>query len=255
MMAWETLATIPGRPGSRPLSLHRRGREYVIRAGGFELMSSWRSGSEAALARLAGETLDAPRPAPSKGFVGSGSARSGRAGVQRVLVGGLGMGFTARAALEAFPDARVQVVEIEARVVDWNRRWLAPLAGHPLDDPRLDVLVDDLANVIEGAAVGADHGRFDVILLDVDNGPEALSRRRNARLYSSGGLTRTARALRLDGLVAYWSAGPDDAFGKRLVRAMERVETHRVPAGVGSRARARHTIWLARPRAREHPSA
>ena len=248
MIAWETLSTIPGKPGSRPLSLHRRGQEYVIRAGGLELMSSRRSGSEAALARLAGAALDAMRPEASDSRRDAESMRSDGNGARRILVGGLGMGFTAAAALEAFPHARIDVVEIEDRIVDWNRRWLATSSGHPLDDPRLRVLVDDLSNVIEQAAIGPESGRFEVILLDVDNGPEALSRRRNARLYSSDGLARTARALDPDGVAAYWSASPDDAFGKRLARAMERVETHRVPARAGSRARARHTIWLAQPR-------
>ena len=247
MIAWETLSTIPGRPGSRPLSLHRRGQEYVIRAGGVELMSSRRSGSEAALARLAGAALTTTRPAPLDAPGHSGSARTEGDEARRILVGGLGMGFTAAAALETFPHARIDVVEIEDRIVDWNRRWLAPLAGHPLDDPRLGLLVDDIGKVIDWAAAGPVCGRFDVILLDVDNGPEALSRRRNARLYEPDGLARTARALRSDGVAAYWSAGPDEAFGKRLAGAMERVESHRVPPHARSRGRARHTIWLARP--------
>lgn len=248
MIAWETLSTISGKPGSRALSLHRRGQEYVIRAGGLELMGSHRSGSEAALARLAGAALDATRLAPSKVFGESDSPRIGPNEARRILVGGLGMGFTAAAALETFPHARVEVVEIEDRIVDWNRRWLAPIAGRPLDDPRLEMIIDDLSNVIERTAAGPACGRFDVILLDVDNGPEALSRRRNARLYAPSGLARTACALRPDGVAAYWSAGPDEAFGKRLARTMERVETHRVPPHARPRSRARHTIWLARPR-------
>lgn len=248
MIAWETLATSPDEPGARPLSLHRRGQEFVIRAGGLELMSSRRSGSEAALARLAGAALEATRPASPDSVGALDAARTGGNEARRILVGGLGMGFTAAAALETFPHARIDVVEIEDRIVDWNRCWLAPVAGRPLDDPRLHLLVDDLSNVIESAVTGPACDRFDVILLDVDNGPEALSRRRNARLYVPSGLARTARALRPDGVVAYWSAGPDEAFGKRLARVMERVETHRVPPHARSRGRARHTIWLARPR-------
>ncbi len=249
MIAWETLSTISGSPGSLPLSLHRRGQEYVIRAGAVELMSSHRSGSEAALARLAGAALATTQPAAVDAPGHSDSARTEADAARRVLVGGLGMGFTAAAALETFPHARIDVVEIEDRIVDWNRRWLAPLANRPLDDPRLDLLVDDIGKVIACAAAGPACGRFDVLLLDVDNGPEALSRRQNARLYEPDGLAMTARALRPDGVAAYWSAGPDEAFGKRLARSMEHVEIHRVPPHTGSRGRARHTIWLARPHA------
>jgi len=248
MIAWETLSTIPANSGALPLSLHRRGEEYVIRAGGIELMSSRRSGSETALARLAAAALDVTWNAEAEIAGQSASISPDGSQSRRILVGGLGMGFTAAAALAAFPDAHICVAEIEGRIVDWNRSWLAPLAGRPLEDPRLELLVEDLSSTLDRSAAGPPCSRFDAILLDVDNGPEALSRARNARLYEPGGLGRTARALRPDGVAAYWSAGPDEAFGKRLTRTMKAVETHRVPPHGRSRGRARHTIWLGRPR-------
>lgn len=247
MIAWEELARVPAQHGGRSLSLHRRGDELVIRADGIELMSSRRTGSEEALARLA---RDAFHP----------SVRGDRHSIQepaiqeratpplrqRVLVGGLGMGFTAAASLAAFPDARVIVAEIAEPVVDWNRRWLAPLANLPLDDPRLDIHVIDVRSLIEVAAAGPASSRFDAILLDVDNGPEALSRRANAGLYDAPGLAATLDALRPGGVVGYWSAGPDDAFTRRLERVAASLEMHRVPSrGKGSRTRARHAIWIA----------
>ncbi|MHA7837969.1 MAG: spermidine synthase [bacterium] len=246
MIGWENLASAPACEGGRPLSLHRRGDEYVIRAGGVALMSSRQSGSEVALARLARRALEAD-PATEGGLSARRCDATAQDGARRVLVGGLGMGFTAAAALEAFPDARIVVAEIEAHVVDWNRRWLAPLAGSPLDDPRLEVVVEDVHALVGSAAREPDGLRFDAILLDVDNGPEALSRRSNERLYAPEGIASAARALRSGGVLAIWSAGPDASFGKRLARLGGELQTHRVSPRAGSRGRARHTIWLARP--------
>ncbi len=204
------------------LRLYRRGDEYSIMiVGGGELMNSRMHGSEDALAELGCRHL-AGRTQP------------------RVLVGGLGMGFTLAAALgQVGPDAKVVVAELVPAVVRWNRDYLGPFAGHPLDDPRSTVSVGDVA-----ALLRKEHAAFDAILLDVDNGPEGLTHRANDWLYSVEGLEAAFDALRPDGVLAVWSAGPDDAFSDRLRRVgflvdVKRVRAHR--AGKG----ASHVIWLA----------
>src|SRR5262249_25019885 len=160
----------------------------------------------------------------------------------QVLIGGLGMGFTLRAALDILPaDAIVRVAELVPAVVDWNRGPLAPQANHPLDDPRVEVIEADVAEVIRAAAgqnaasfkaAGrpASQDRFDAILLDVDNGPIALTAASNAALYAARGLTAARAALRPGGTLAVWSATDDSAFERRLQAAGFRVQRHRVQA-------------------------
>ncbi len=212
-----TVATAVTADGTS-LSLHQRGEEWLIRAGGADLMSSRMHGSEEEMARL---------------------ARVSRPDA-RVLVGGLGMGFTLRAALENLPaGGRVTVCELAAAVVDWNRGPLGPLAGHPLDDPRVTLVVDDVTAVLR-----ATPGTWDVILLDVDNGPDAFTQAGNAALYAPEGLKRARMALRPGGVVAYWSAYDAPDFPKRLERAGLRPEVHRVRAHAGKGAR--HVIFLGR---------
>ncbi len=206
-------------PGGGVLKLARRGAEFSIRLDGAELMNSRLSGSEAALATLA-------------------FARLGAAA--RVLIGGLGMGFTLRAALAvAGPDARLEVVEIAPAVIAWARGPMAALHGDSLDDPRVTLTQADVA-----ATIAAGPARYDAILLDVDNGPEAMSRRANDALYADGGLRAARRALRPGGVLAVWSVARDPAFTRRLRNAGFATEEHTVRASATGRG-ARHTIWVA----------
>ena len=220
MIPWEHLDTAPIPDSDGSLRLMRRGNEYSIMTGGTELMNSRLSGSEKSLAALACAKI-AGRVAP------------------RVLIGGLGMGFTLRAALDALPsDASVIVAEIVPQVVDWARGPLAPLFGDCLDDPRVTVRLGDVAAPIREA-----DGSFDAMLLDVDNGPGGLDRAANDDLYGAEGLLLARRALTPGGVLAVWSAAPNDAFF-RLLRRSFTVEEKRVSA-TGTGKGARHVIWLA----------
>lgn len=207
-------------PGGGELRLKRRGSEFSIMLGANELMNSRLSGSEEALATLAAERLAGQR-AP------------------RVLIGGLGMGFTLRAALRAFPAGTgVEIVELVPKVVEWARGPMAEIFAGSLDDPRVLVTVADVASVIRGA-----RSRYDAILLDVDNGPDGLTIPENDMLYGETGLALAQAALKPGGLLGVWSQGPDRRFTQRLGRAGFTVEEIAVPAGRG-RGR-RHVIWLA----------
>src|SRR6266566_626008 len=180
-------------PEGDEMALTRHGSEYVILASGQSLMSSRMHGSEEALATFAcgrARTLEEPC----------------------VLVGGLGMGFTLRATLDLLPpDATVVVSELVPAVVDWNRGPLGPLAGHPLKDRRVRVHVGDVA-----VTLGAGPGRFDAVLLDVDNGPAAFTSSDNAWLYGDKGLAAARAALKTGGVLAVWSAREDRKFEQRL---------------------------------------
>ena len=221
MIPWQEIdrASVPGEPA--PLVLLRHGTEFVIRIGPHALMSSRAHGSEEALAEWAC----------------GGIADRNRA---RVLIGGLGMGFTLAAALTQLrPDARVVVAELVAAVIEWNRGPLAHLAGRPLEDPRVSTREADVAEVIRVA-----NSDFDAILLDVDNGPAGLTRASNDRLYTHGGLREAWRALRGGGVLGVWSVAPDREFARRLGEAGFSVEQRIVRA---RRTRGgRHTLWLAR---------
>jgi spermidine synthase len=198
----------------------RRGSEYSIMTGGTELMNSRLSGSEKSLAALACAKI-AGRTAPT------------------ILIGGLGMGFTLRAALEVLPsDASVIVAEIVPQVVDWARGPLSDLFGDSLDDPRVTIRLGDVATPIREA-----DGSFDAMLLDVDNGPGGLDRPANDDLYGVDGLLIARRALTPGGVLAVWSAAPNDAFF-RLLRRSFSVEEKKVSA-TGTGKGARHIIWLA----------
>jgi spermidine synthase len=219
VIPWEELGRARA-PDGAELVLCRRGEELVIRAGGRDLMSSRMHGSEEELARRACAGL------------GDGA---------RVLVGGLGLGYTLRAALDALPaGASVTVAELVPAVVDWNRGPLAPLAGRPLDDPRVTVEVADV-----GAVIRRPGKRWDAILLDGDNGPVALTRRGNQALYGATGLSVARAALRLGGTLGVWSASPDDAFAARLRRAGFEVTVATVPAR-GPAGGSRHTLFFGR---------
>ncbi|MDR5891663.1 hypothetical protein QC820_02455 [Halomonas mongoliensis] len=214
-------ASIPGK-GSE-LRLLQRNDEFSIRIAGApgELMNTRLHGSEDALAELACERI-ADRPGA------------------RVLVGGLGMGFTLAAALAVLgEDAEVVVAELVPGVVEWNRGPLGAAAGHPLDDPRTRVSLGDVGELLR-----RESGGFDAIMLDVDNGPEGLTRRENDWLYSPNGLAAAQAALRPDGVLAVWSAGQDPAFTERLRRIGFLVETVTVRAHRPGKG-AKHCIWLA----------
>ncbi|MBU0583063.1 MAG: hypothetical protein KKB66_11170 [Alphaproteobacteria bacterium] len=220
MIPWVHLGTakVPG--GGEELRLKRRGSEFSIMLGTNELMNSRLSGSEEALASLSIQKIAAStRP--------------------KILIGGLGMGFTLRAALAELADgARVEVAEIVPAVIAWARGEMAEVFGNCLGDPRVAIHEGDVGQMIRAAA-----GGYDAILLDVDNGPEGLSRSSNDSLYSAAGLAAAWKALRPGGVLAVWSSGPDAGFTRRLRQAGFAVEE------VGVRARgkrgARHTIWLA----------
>jgi spermidine synthase len=222
MLPWTLLdsAQIPGDGGE--MRLHQRGSEYSIRVGGYELMNSRVYGSEDALAEIVCERLPSPT---------------------RILIGGLGMGYTLAGVLRR-TNAKTEVVvaELVPAVVQWNRGPLAPLASNPLADPRTIVREEDVLRVIQEAPRA-----FDAILLDVDNGPSALTAKANDRLYGSRGLQAAAAALRPNGILAVWSAGPDPAFTKRLQQAGFTAEEVRVRAR-GKAGGSRFLIWLARRR-------
>ena len=223
MIPWKHLATAKI-PDGGELRLMQRGAELSIMSGSIELMNSRLSGSEKALASLA-------------------CARVGERPNAKMLVGGLGMGFTLRAALaELGPDAKVTVAELVPAVVTWARGPMAELFEGCLDDPRVQVREGDVAQVIrEARAV------FDAILLDVDNGPGGLNRDTNDQLYSAAGLSAARRALRPGGVLAVWSAGRDAGFTRRLHSVGYAAEEVEVRATGGKRG-ARHVIWVATPR-------
>ena len=221
MIRWEKIDTagIPGTEGE--LRLMRRGREFSIMLGTNELMNSRLSGSEEALATLAAKKIDkVERP--------------------HFLIGGLGMGFTLRAALKVLgPEATVTVSELVPAVVTWARGPMAAIFGDSLSDPRVSIKEVDVADVIER------HPRsFDAILLDVDNGPEGLTRKANDALYDVSGLKLAHTALRRGGVLAVWSSGPNAKFPKSLSRAGFAVNEIAVRA-TGRGRGVRHVIWIA----------
>jgi len=222
MTPWILLdsAQVPGNGGE--LRLYQRGDEFSIRIVGHgELMNSRTHGSEDTLAeQTCARLVDGLHP--------------------RMLIGGLGMGFTLAAALRHVGDhAQVIVAELVPAVVAWNRGPLGEHAGHPLQDPRVTVHEGDVAHILK-----AEQQTFDAILLDVDNGPAGLTRRENDWLYSMNGLNAAYIALRPQGVLAVWSAGPDNAFMQRLRKVGFEVEEVRVRAH-GTKG-ARHIIWFAR---------
>lgn len=221
MIPWIHLDTaeVPGSGGD--LKLWRRGDEFSIRLGSAELMNSRLSASEKALATLAADRIkDRARP--------------------RVLIGGLGMGFTLGAALDALPvGASVVVAELVPAVVAWARGPMAEIFGDSLADPRVTIVQDDV-----GALIRSGRGGYDAMLLDVDNGPEAMTRASNDGLYGPEGLGDARAALKSGGVLAVWSQGPDKAFGTRLFKAGFVVDERRVRAHRAGKG-ARHVIWLA----------
>lgn len=224
MKPWQILAEAEA-PDGEALVLSRRGHEFLIRAGGHDLMSSRDDLSARALAEIGCSAL----------------AEAGLPATPRVLIGGLGMGFSLAAALERLPaNATVEVAELVPAVVEWNRGPLAELAGAPLDDPRTRVLVGDVAELIAAA-----RARWDAVLLDVDNGPDALAHEQNAALYRREGLRHAHRALRPGGIYGVWSYSDQGSFARTLEAAGFAASV--VPVANRGRNRGRrHFIWLGR---------
>lgn len=222
MTPWTLIdsAQVPGNGGE--LRLYRRGGEFsIVLVGRGELMSSRVHGSEEALAVQT-------------------CARLADSQQARLLIGGLGMGFTLAAALQVLGvQSRVEVAELIPAVVAWNRDPLGPLAGQPLDDPRVTVREGDIARLLTAGSQA-----YDAILLDVDNGPEGLTRKQNDWLYDTEGLNAAYAALRPGGVLAVWSAGPAPEFMPRLRKVGFEAEETRVRAH-GAKG-ARHVIWFGR---------
>ena len=221
MIPWLQLDTarVPG--ADVQLRLMQRGAEFSMRLGQNELMSSRLSGSEEALATLACRRIEAvKRP--------------------HLLIGGLGMGFTLRAALAVLgSDARIMVAELVPAVIGWARGPMADIFGDSLDDPRASIREADVVDVIR-----SHDSAFNAILLDVDNGPEGLIRKANDALYDLKGLNAIRRALRPGGVLAVWSSRPNPLFSKRLRVAGFDVNEVAVRATT-KRSGARHVIWFA----------
>ncbi|KEZ19931.1 Spermidine synthase [Sphingobium yanoikuyae] len=208
-------------PGGQELRLYRRGGDFMIVLDRNELMSSRMSGSEKALALMTLERL------------------GNRAGLH-MLIGGYGMGFTLRAALaEMDAKAQITLAELVPEIIEWARGPMVDLAAGCLDDPRVRLVMDDVAHVI-----AAGHGSYDAILLDVDNGPDGLTADANDRLYTNAGLSSAMRALKPGGILAIWSAGSDAAFTRRLQNAGFAVEEVAVKARDNGKG-PRHVIWFA----------
>jgi spermidine synthase len=208
-------------PGGEDLRLFRRGDDFMIVLERNELMNSRMSGSEEALATMTCERLEG-RTAP------------------HLLIGGYGMGFTLRAALAMLgKDAVLTVAELVPEIIAWARGPMEALAAGCLDDPRVKLVHGDVAKVIE-----AGRDVYDAILLDVDNGPDGLTRDQNDRLYSMRGLAIARAALKPGGILAVWSAAPDNAFARRLGDAGFAVEEVAVRARTNGKG-PRHVIWFA----------
>jgi len=218
MKPWKVIDRAPA-PGGGELVLHQRGEEFAIRVNGRELMSSRQHGSEEKMAEVACARLAGKHP--------------------RVLLGGLGLGYTVRATLDRLPsNAEVVVSELIPAVITWNQGVLAPLAGRPLEDPRVRVEARDVGELLREA-----EGEYDAVLLDVDNGPEALTQEGNRWLYGERGLTAIQRALKPRGVVVVWSASPDRAFATRLRRVGFDTEVVETPAR-GKGGGPMHTLFI-----------
>jgi spermidine synthase len=220
MKPWLLLgsARIPGDGGE--MRLYQRDTEFSIRIGSYELMNSRMHGSEDALASLVCDRLSEPAP--------------------RILVGGLGMSFTLQAVLERCgPSASVVVSELVPEVVTWHRGPLSVVSRGAIEDPRVVIREEDVARVMR-----AERNAFDAILLDVDNGPAGLTSKQNDRLYESAGLAVAKASLRAGGMLAIWSAAPDERFTRRLKDAGFATEEVQVRGRDGKRG-PRHVIWIA----------
>ena len=217
MIPWEFLAEASV-PGGETLKLSKRGEEFSIRVDGYELMNSRAHGSEEVLAQEGIKRLKGDTP-------------------KKILIGGLGMGYTLRAALDAAGEEdTITVAELVPELVEWNRNHYGHLAGHPLNDPRTKVFVGDVGDAMA-------QGPWDAILLDVDNGPDGLTRSENSSLYSRQGLLKAKGHLAPGGILGVWSAHDDPAFTSRLKKCNMKVDIVRIKARI--KRGSRHTLWYA----------
>lgn len=222
MTPWTLLDSAPIPSGGGELRLHRRADEFMISiVGGGVLMTTRMHGSEDVLAERA-----------CNGLASSSSVN--------VLIGGLGMGFTLASALSHLgAEAQVTVAELVPKVIQWNQGELGEAAGKPLGDQRVTVFAGDV-----GILIRKDSRTYDAIILDVDNGPDGLTRKDNNWLYTHKGLMASFAALRPCGVLAVWSAADDRRFSERLKKVGFAVET--VHVGAHNNKGQKHTIWLAR---------
>jgi len=220
MKARVKLATARTPDGSE-MVLRQHDRDFSIRINGQELMNSRQHESELELARLGCAPL-AGRKAPS------------------ILIGGLGLGYTLRQALDMLsPHAKVVVCELLSAVVEWNREFFGELNGHPLEDERVDLKTGDIVELISRSK-----SRFDAILLDIDNGPSAVTDSGNQRLYGREGIRACRRTLREQGCLAVWSSEPSKGFEQLLMNCNFHVRRFRVPVYKGSKSQSRF-VWVA----------
>jgi spermidine synthase len=222
MTPWELIdvASVPG--DQTELRLLRRGSEFSIRIGQNELMNSRLGGSEEMLATIACDRLSPSSPPV-------------------ILIGGLGMGFTLRAALaHVQPESQIEVAELVPGVIAWAKGPLADIFQGSLEDPRVTLCQTDVSDLLRSGI-----SRYDAVLLDVDNGPDGLTRKANDHIYSEKGLLAARSALRKDGILAVWSSEPSSAFTKRLRLSGFQVDEFRVRAN-GKRGGLRHHIWIGR---------
>ena len=222
MIPWKHLGTAKTSRNGAELRLYQRDKEFSIKADSQELMNSQVHGSEDALAKLACEKITNHPEV-------------------RVLVGGLGLGYTLRAALnELKHDAKVVVAEIVPEVLEWNQKFLGHLADHPLEDGRVEVQLEDVAEVIK-----ADRNYYNAIMLDVDNGPQAMFQEGNDWVYTNNGLQTSFDALRPKGVLSIWSTDSDPAFTKRLIRPGFKVEEVKARARSGRKGGGHYFVWVA----------
>ena len=223
MLPRETIATAQI-PGGDTLTLVSHGRDFIIMLGRDESMGTRMQFSEEQLALLTLERLTAPAP--------------------RILIGGYGMGFTYRAALAKLPPkGRIVVAEVVPEIIDWAHGPLAHLTGNTLADPHGEVVLCDVAAIVDDANDGT-CDKFDAILLDVDNGPDGIVRDGNERLYTRTGIARMRDALKPGGVLSIWSAAPDHKFTGRLKDAGFLVDVQTVRARPNNKG-PHHTIWFA----------
>ena len=208
-------------PDGGEMGLYEHDGDFAIKINGQQLMSSRQHESELALAQL-------------------GCAHLSKRKAPRVLIGGLGMGYTLRQTLDMLgQDAKVIVSELLAPVVDWNRDFLGELNAQPLEDKRAEVQIGDIFPLLSNSM-----GSFDAILLDVDNGPNALSVSANDQLYTQAGIEICRRALRKGGCLAIWSAEPSKDFEQLLMSCNLHIRSYKIPAYKGSKRKS-HFIWVA----------
>lgn len=229
MKPWRRLA-VASAPDGGEYSLWQRDTELVLRVNGIELMSSRRHGSEQAMATAA-ESAIARRHA-------------------RVLIGGLGFGYTLRATLDRLaPDGQIQVAELSSDIIEWNRQWVGELNSHPMRDARVVVTHADLRDVLSRAAApsvdgGGLGGGFDAVLIDIDNGPWPVAARANRSFWLPEGVLAITRVLRPDAVLVVWSTDPDASFAARLRAAGFAAEVQ--PARGHGSGGAHHHLFVAK---------